>query len=123
MIKSSRKETKLLEALFNVVKARLDGFKSISFKISLFGGLVTRLGDAEQGWEELITPENTITYHIMLFVCHPKFLHKHCLQFLLGVKMAPKETENDDYTKFWGEKQRTLWYVMVFSGVVSRWAW
>ena len=21
----------------------------------------------------------------MLFVCHPKILHKHCLQFLLGV--------------------------------------
>ena len=27
----------------------------------------------------------------MLFVCHPKILHKHCLQFLLGVKMAPRE--------------------------------
>ena len=25
----------------------------------------------------------------MLFVCHPKILHKHCLLFLLGVKMAP----------------------------------
>ena len=22
----------------------------------------------------------------MLFVCHPQILHKHCLQFLLGVK-------------------------------------
>ena len=28
----------------------------------------------------------------MLFVCHPKILHKHCLQFLLEVKMAPRET-------------------------------
>ena len=27
----------------------------------------------------------------MLFVCHPKILHKHCLQFLLGVKMAQKK--------------------------------
>ena len=36
----------------------------------------------------------------MLFVCHPKILHKHCLQFLLGVKMAPRETENDTYAKF-----------------------
>ena len=26
----------------------------------------------------------------MLFVCHPKVLHKHFLQFLLGGKMAPK---------------------------------
>ena len=51
----------------------------------------------------------------MLFVCHPKILHKHCLQFLLGVK----ETENNAYAKFEGDKQRALWYVMVFSGVVN----
>ena len=50
----------------------------------------------------------------MLFACRPKVLHKHCLQFLLGVKMAPRETENNAYAKFWGDKQRTLWYVMVF---------
>ena len=55
----------------------------------------------------------------MLFVCYPKILHKHCLQFLLGVKMAPRETENNAYAKFWGDKQRALWYVMVFSGVVN----
>ena len=24
----------------------------------------------------------------MLFVCYPKILHKHCLQFLLGIKMV-----------------------------------
>ena len=29
----------------------------------------------------------------MFFVCHPKSLHKHCPQFLLGVKMAPRETK------------------------------
>ena len=34
--------------------------------------------------------------------------------------MAPRETENNAYVKFWGDKQRTLWYVMVFSGVVNR---
>ena len=28
--------------------------------------------------------------------------------------MAPRETENYAYAKFWGDKQRTLWYVMVF---------
>ena len=55
----------------------------------------------------------------MLFVCHPKILRKHCLLFLLGVKMAPRETENNAYAKFWGDKQRALWYVMVFSGVVN----
>ena len=31
----------------------------------------------------------------MLFVCRPKVLPRHCLQFLLGVKMAPRETENN----------------------------
>ena len=55
----------------------------------------------------------------MFFVCHPKILHKHCLQFLLGVKMAPRETKNNAYAKFWCDKQRALWYVIVFSGVVN----
>ena len=55
----------------------------------------------------------------MLFVCHPKMLHKLCLQFLLRVKMAPRETENNAYAKFWGDKQKALWYVVVFSGVVN----
>ena len=36
----------------------------------------------------------------MLFVCRPKILHMHCLQFLLGVKMAPRETGNNAYAKF-----------------------
>ena len=57
----------------------------------------------------------------MLFVCHLKILHKHCLQFLdlLAVKMAPRETENNAYAKFWADKQRAFWHVMVFSGVVN----
>ena len=33
--------------------------------------------------------------------------------------MAPRETENNGYAKCWGYKQRPLWYVMVFSGVVD----
>ena len=36
----------------------------------------------------------------MFFVCHSKISHKHFLQFLLGVKMAPRETENNAYAKF-----------------------
>ena len=44
----------------------------------------------------------------MLFVCYPKILNKHCLQFLLEVKMAPRETENNAYVKFWGDKQKAL---------------
>ena len=33
--------------------------------------------------------------------------------------MAPRETGNNAYSKFWGDKQRVLWYVVVFSGVVN----
>ena len=33
--------------------------------------------------------------------------------------MAPGETENNAYAKFWDDKQRTLWYAMVFSAVVN----
>ena len=33
--------------------------------------------------------------------------------------MVPRETENNAYAKFRGDEQRTLWYVMVFSGVVN----
>ena len=33
--------------------------------------------------------------------------------------MAPRETENNACAKFWGDKQRALRYVMVFSGVVN----
>ena len=34
--------------------------------------------------------------------------------------MAPRETEINAYVKFWGDKQRVLWDVMVFSGVVIK---
>ena len=71
-----------------------------------------------QGLKQLTTPENAITYHNALS-CNPKILQKNCFQFLLGVKMAPRETENNAYVKFWGDKQRSLWYVMVFSGVAN----
>ena len=60
----------------------------------------------------------------MLFVCHPETLHKHCLQFLLGVKMPPRETENNAYAKFsWGDKKEhygMLCYFLEWSiGLVS----
>ena len=34
--------------------------------------------------------------------------------------MAPRETENNAYAKFWDDKQRALWCVIVFSVVVNR---
>ena len=51
----------------------------------------------------------------MLFVCHPKILCKHCLQFLLGVKMAPRETENDAYLG-WQTKSIMVFYGIFWSG-------
>ena len=33
--------------------------------------------------------------------------------------MAQRETENYAYAKFWGDKQRALWYVMAFFVVVN----
>ena len=33
--------------------------------------------------------------------------------------MAPRETENNAYAKFWGDKRRALWNAMVFSGVLN----
>ena len=39
-------------------------------------------------------------YGVVLFAGHSKILIKLCLQFLLGVKMAPRETENNGYAKF-----------------------
>ena len=61
----------------------------------------------------------TWLHTIILFACHQQILHKHCLQFLLWVKMAPRETENNACAKFGSDEQRTLWYVMVFSRVVN----
>ena len=55
---------------------------------------------------------------IMLFVCHPTILHKHCLQFLLGVKMAPRKTENNPYAKFWDDNKEhygMLWHFLGWS--------
>ena len=51
----------------------------------------------------------------MLFVFHPQNLHWHSFQFLLGVKMAPRETEKNAYAKFWGtnkERRGMLWYFL-----------
>ena len=45
--------------------------------------------------------------------------NKHCFQFLLEPFQPPRETEDNAYAKFGGDKQRALSYVMVFSGVVN----
>ena len=40
-------------------------------------------------------------YHNTLCLS-PHILHKHCFQFLLGLKMAPGENKNNAYAKFGG---------------------
>ena len=34
--------------------------------------------------------------------------------------MAPRETENNAYAKSWGDKQRAIWYFMLFFVVVNK---
>ena len=33
--------------------------------------------------------------------------------------MVPRESEDNAYATFWGDKKRALWYVTVFCGVVN----
>ena len=57
----------------------------------------------------------------MLFVCHPKILHKHCFQFLLGVKRAPAETENNAFCKILGLQTKSIMvcYGIFWSGQLA----
>ena len=55
----------------------------------------------------------------MLFVCHPKILHTHCFQFLLG-HFNSQEKLKTMLTQNFGVKNKALWYVMVFSLVVNQ---
>ena len=54
----------------------------------------------------------------MLFVCHPKILHKHCLQFLLGVKKAQDKLKTMLMQNFGvtnKEYYGMLWYFLEWS--------
>ena len=54
----------------------------------------------------------------MLFVCHSKIVHEHCLQFLWGVKMASRETKNNAYAKVGVTNKEhfgMLWYFLEWS--------
>ena len=50
----------------------------------------------------------------MLFVCHPKILHKLSFQFLLGVKMALRETENNAFARFLGTNKEHYGMLWIF---------
>ena len=51
-----------------------------------------------------------MAYHSALCLSPQNFAFKHCF---------PRETEDNAYAKFWGNKQTALWYVIVFSGAVN----
>ena len=54
----------------------------------------------------------------MLFVCRPKILPKHCLQFLLGVKMAQEKLKTMPMQNFWvtnKEHYGMLWHFLEWS--------
>ena len=52
-------------------------------------------------------PLQKIPYTIMLFVCHPKILHKHCLQFLLG-PFSPKRNWRQCVCKILGWQTKSI---------------
>ena len=56
----------------------------------------------------------------MLFFLSPQNFASALSSASLWAILTPRETEDNAYAKFWGDKQRALWYVMVSSGVVNR---
>ena len=48
-----------------------------------------------------------------------KFYASDCCIWKVQIDHYRKETEENAYAKFWSDKQRVLWYVMVFSVVVN----
>ena len=55
-------------------------------------------------------------YHNTLCLS-PQILHKHCLQFLLGLKMVPRENKNNANAKFgWTNKE---YYGIVRNGALK----
>ena len=38
----------------------------------------------------------------MYLVCPPKIFHNHCFQFLQGIRVVPRDIEDNGYAKFWG---------------------
>ena len=57
----------------------------------------------------------------MFFVRNPQILHERCLKFNSWGHFNSQEKLKiiNSYAKFGGGKQRVLWYVRVFSGVVN----
>ena len=49
-----------------------------------------------QGIRKVAHPHNTPSLH-------PKTLNNLCLWFVLGVKVVPRETEDNAYANFWGK--------------------
>ena len=67
---------------------------------------------------QLTTPEIP-QQTIMLFVCHVKYIIIIVFSFSWELKWPEKKLKTMFICKIWGDKQRALWYVMIFSGVVN----
>ena len=67
---------------------------------------------------QLTTPKNTITYQNALCSSSQNF-SKALSSVSLGSENGPKRNWKQCLCKICGDKQRELWYVMVFSGVVN----
>ena len=59
-------------------------------------------------------------YHNTLCLS-PQILHKHCVTFLLGLTMVPRENKNNAYAKFGGTNKE--YYGIFRSGLFNRSIW
>ena len=62
---------------------------------------------------ELANIKNTI----ILFVCPPKILHKHCFYFLLGLTIVSRQTAagNNAYAEFLGGQTRSIMVFLILA--------
>ena len=57
----------------------------------------------------------------MLFVVTPRFCVSIVFSFFWELKWPQEKLKTTNaYAKFWGDKQRALWYVIFFSVVVDK---
>ena len=97
----------------NPFRARTTMFQSMALRIAV------RCKGRLSIFKSTFLPKKSTTKVIFGDDLRPKrVLHKHCFQFLLG---PFSNSQGNAYTKCWGDKQRALWYIMVFSSVVVSW--
>ena len=95
----------------NSFRARTTMFQSMALRIAV------RCKGRLSIFKSIFLPKKSTTKVIFGDDLRPKrVLHKHCFQFLLG---PFSNSQGNAYAKCWGDKQRALRYVLVFSVVVN----